>query len=167
MEQAISDAKQDAAAHLNKTLWFSAGFFFPIGGTLISQWYQPFLPTGRVLGKSAEYIAFYYDTYKVETKKLQFRWSFIRVSRRDSNRIRDHLGFLTNSVAKLKLGRGIHKNWLCSQSSARRTPGRTHPNSRQAKKSVSSAVSKSLMGAALSYAGSVEDLIALIERLKD
>ena len=77
MEQAISDAKQDAAAHLNKTLWFSAGFFFPIGGTLISQWYQPFLPTGRVLGKSPEYIAFYYDIYKVETKKLQFRWSLI------------------------------------------------------------------------------------------
>ena len=77
MEQAISDAKADAAAHLNKTLWFSAGFFFPIGSTLISQWYQPFLPTGRVLGKSPEYIGFYYDAYKVETKKLQFRWSLI------------------------------------------------------------------------------------------
>lgn len=77
MEAAISDAKTDAAAHLNKTLWFSAGFFFPIGGTLISQWYQPFLPTGRVLGKSPEYVGFYYDAYKVETKKLQFRWSFI------------------------------------------------------------------------------------------
>ena len=77
MGQAISDAKQDAAAHLNKTLWFSAGFFLPIGGPLISQWYQPFLPTGRVLGKSPEYIAFYYDAYKVETKKLQFNWSLI------------------------------------------------------------------------------------------
>ena len=77
MEAAISDAKTDAAAHLNKTLWFSAGFFFPIGGALISQWYQPFLPTGRVLGKSPEYVGFYYDAYKVETKKLQFRWSFI------------------------------------------------------------------------------------------
>ena len=77
MAEAIRDAKEDASAHLNKTLWFSAGFFFPIGGTLISQWYQPFLPTGRVLGKSPEYVAFYYDAYKVETKKLQFRWSFI------------------------------------------------------------------------------------------
>ncbi len=77
MAEAIRDAKADASAHLNKTLWFSAGFFFPIGGTLISQWYQPFLPTGRLLGKSPEYVAFYYDAYKVETKKLQFRWSFI------------------------------------------------------------------------------------------
>ena len=77
MGQAISDAKADAAAHLNKTLWFSAGFFFPIGGTLISQWYQPFLPTARVLGKPPEYVAFYYDTYKVETKKLQFRWALV------------------------------------------------------------------------------------------
>ena len=77
MEEAIRDAKTDAAAHLNKMLWFSGGFFFPVVGTMLSQWYQPFLPTGRVLGKSPEYIAFYYDAYKVETKKLQFRWSFI------------------------------------------------------------------------------------------
>lgn len=77
IEQAISDAKEDAATHLNKTLWFSTGFFFPIGGTLISQWYQPFLPTARVLGKPAEYVAFYFDAYKVETKKLQFQWSLI------------------------------------------------------------------------------------------
>ena len=77
MGQAISDAKSDAAAHLNKTLWFSAGFFFPMGGTLISQWYQPFLPTARAVGKPPEYVAFYYDAYKVETKKLQFRWSLI------------------------------------------------------------------------------------------
>ena len=77
MEEAIRDAKTDAAAHLNKMMWFSAGFFFPGVGILVSQWYQPFLPTGRVLGKSPEYIAFYFDAYKVETKKLQFRWSFI------------------------------------------------------------------------------------------
>lgn len=53
-EQAISDAKIDAATHLNKTLWFSAGFFFSVGGAIVSQWYQPFLPTARVLGKPPE-----------------------------------------------------------------------------------------------------------------
>ncbi len=74
-EQAISDAEKDASAHLNRTLWFSAGFFFPVGGTIISQWYQPFMPTARVLGKSPEYVAFYYDAYKVRTKKLQFYWA--------------------------------------------------------------------------------------------
>ena len=76
-EQAIMDAEKDAAAHLNRTLWFTAGFFFPGGGSIISQFYQPFLPTARVLGKSPEYIAFYYDAYKVKTKKLQFKWALV------------------------------------------------------------------------------------------
>ena len=77
IEQAISDAEKDASAHLNKTLWFSTGFFFPVVGTVLSQWYQPFMPTARVLGKSPTYVAFYYDAYKVKTKKLQFNWAFI------------------------------------------------------------------------------------------
>ena len=73
--QAIRDAEQDAAAHLNKTLWFTAGCFFPLAGPLVSQWYQPFMPTARVLGKPPEYIGFYYDAYKVKTKKLQYNWA--------------------------------------------------------------------------------------------
>ena len=76
-EQAIMDAEKDAVAHLNRTLWFTGGFFFPVGGSIISQFYQPFQPTARVLGKSPEYIAFYYDAYKVKTKKLQFKWALI------------------------------------------------------------------------------------------
>ena len=76
-EQAIADAEKDAAAHLNRTFWFSAGFFFPIVGTVASQYYQPFMPTARVLGKSPEYVAFYYDAYKVRTKKLQFNWALV------------------------------------------------------------------------------------------
>ncbi len=74
-EQAITDAEKDASRHLNRTFWFTAGFFFPGVGSAVSQFYQPFLPTARVLGKSPEYIAFYYDAYKVKTKKLQFKWA--------------------------------------------------------------------------------------------
>ena len=74
-EQAITDAEKDASMHLNRTFWFTAGFFFPVVGTAVSQFYQPFTPTARVLGKSPEYIAFYYDAYKVKTKKLQFKWA--------------------------------------------------------------------------------------------
>lgn len=74
-EQAISDAERDAAAHLNKTLWFSTGCFFSFMGPAVSQWYQPFMPTARVLGKPPEYVAFYYDAYKLKTKKLQFNWA--------------------------------------------------------------------------------------------
>ena len=76
-EQAIADAEKDAAAHLNRPFWFSAGFFFPIIGTVVSQYYQPFMPSARVLGKPSEYVAFYYDAYKVRTKKLQFNWAMI------------------------------------------------------------------------------------------
>ena len=74
-EQAINDAEKDASMHLNRTFWFTAGFFFPVVGAAASQFYQPFMPTARVLGKSPEYIAFYYDAYKVKTKKLQFKWA--------------------------------------------------------------------------------------------
>lgn len=74
-EQAVADAEKDAAAHLNRTLWFSTGCFFPLIGPILSQHYQPFMPTARVLGKSPQYVAFYYDAYKVKTKKLQFNWA--------------------------------------------------------------------------------------------
>ncbi len=75
-EQAIIDAEKDAAAHLNRTMWFSTGCFFSMIGPMLSQRYQPFMPTARVLGRSPEYVAFYYDAYKVKTKKFQFNWAF-------------------------------------------------------------------------------------------
>ena len=74
-EQAIRDGEKDAAAHLHRTFWFSTGCFFPVIGPILSQRYQPFTPTGRVLGKSPEYVAFYYDAYKVKTRKIQFNWA--------------------------------------------------------------------------------------------
>ena len=73
--QAVKDAEKDAVTHLNRTLWFSTGCFFPLVGPIFSQRYQPFMPTARVLGKSPQYVAFYYDAYKVKTKKLQFSWA--------------------------------------------------------------------------------------------
>lgn len=74
-EQAVKDAEKDAKYHLNPTLWFSTGCFLSFVGPVLSQRYQPFMPTGRVLGKSPQYVAFYYDAYKVKTKKLQFNWA--------------------------------------------------------------------------------------------
>ena len=76
-EQAVADAEKDASAHLNRTLWFSTGCFFPLIGPIFSQRYQPFMPTARVLGKSPQYVAFYYDAYKVKTKKIQFTRSLV------------------------------------------------------------------------------------------
>ena len=74
-EQAVKDAEKDAKYHLNPTLWFTTGCFLSFVGPVFSQRYQPFMPTGRVLGKSPQYVAFYYDAYKVKTKKLQFNWA--------------------------------------------------------------------------------------------
>ena len=74
-EQAVKDAEKDAKDHLNPTLWFTSGCFFSLIGPMFSQRYQPFMPTARVLGKSPQYVAFYYDAYKVKTKKLQFNWA--------------------------------------------------------------------------------------------
>jgi len=74
-EQAVADAEKDAVAHFNRAMWFSAGCFFPLVGPILSQRYQPFMPTARVLGKSPEYVAFYYDDYKVKTRKIQFNWA--------------------------------------------------------------------------------------------
>ena len=68
-------AEKDAVAHLHRTLWFSTGCFFPLVGPIFSQCHQPFMPTARVLGKSPQYVAFYYDAYKVKTKKLQYNWA--------------------------------------------------------------------------------------------
>ena len=38
--QAVSDAEKDAVAHLNRTLWFSTGCFFPLVGPILSQRYH-------------------------------------------------------------------------------------------------------------------------------
>ena len=76
-EQAVADAEKDAADHFNRTLWFSTGCFFPLVGPIFSQRYQQFMPTARVLGKSPQYVAFYFDAYKVKTKKMQFNWALM------------------------------------------------------------------------------------------
>lgn len=74
-KQALADAKRDVKIHINKTLWFTAGCFFPIFGPAFSQRNQRTFPIARTLGKSPEYIAFYTDAYKIEMKKQRYNWS--------------------------------------------------------------------------------------------
>ena len=74
-KQAVADAKRDAKAHLNKTLWFTTGCFFPLIGAVFSQRTQRSIPIARTLGKPPQYVAFYTDTYKIEMKKLRFNWA--------------------------------------------------------------------------------------------
>ncbi len=74
---AVADAKRDVKAHINKTLWFTAGCFFPIIGPVYSQRNDKTIPSARFLGKSAKYVAFYTDTYKIEMKKQRYNWALM------------------------------------------------------------------------------------------
>ena len=74
---AVADAKRDVKAHLNKTLWFTVGCFFPLIGPAYSQRNEKSIPTARMLGKSPEYVAFYTDAYKIAMKKQRYNWALI------------------------------------------------------------------------------------------
>lgn len=73
--QAIADAKKDAKAHFNPTLWFTTGCFLPIIGPIISQREMKSIPAARTLGKSAQYVAFYIDSYEIYMKKQRYNWA--------------------------------------------------------------------------------------------
>ncbi len=72
---AIEDAKRDVEAHINKPMWFAIGCLIPVFGLLGPYMYRPAVPTGRTIGKPAEYVAFYSDAYKSEMEKLQFQYA--------------------------------------------------------------------------------------------
>ena len=74
---AVADAKRDVKAHINKTLWFTAGCFFPLIGPAYSQQNQKSVPSARILGKSPEYVAYYTDNYKIEMKKQRYNWALV------------------------------------------------------------------------------------------
>ena len=72
-EEATRDAERDVEAHINKPMWFAIGCLFPGFGLLGPYLYRPPIPTGRTIGKSAEYVAFYTDAYRAKMEKLQFQ----------------------------------------------------------------------------------------------
>ncbi len=76
-KQASIAANEHAEADSKKVLWFFIGFFGNILGILIAYMYQQTFLVSRFLGESPEYIAFYTDTYKEKTRKLQVRWAII------------------------------------------------------------------------------------------
>ena len=70
-QQAIADAKRDAEASVRLDLWATAGCLGGFFGVLTAVTYHRPVPTVPLLGKSAEYTAFYTDTYRAETQRLQ------------------------------------------------------------------------------------------------
>ena len=76
---AKSAAEYDAEDDVNTTVWLAAGGILgvvgnlPLGAVAIggAYVYQPVPPVERLLGKSAEYVTVYTDTYKAKSRDLQ------------------------------------------------------------------------------------------------
>ena len=69
--QAVADAQRDAQLAVGKTTWQATGCVagpFGIGIALI---YEPRIPTDRLIGKSPEYVEYYGNEFRRETKGLQ------------------------------------------------------------------------------------------------
>ena len=76
---AKSAAEYDAEDDVNTAIWLAAGGILgvvgnlPLGAVAIggAYVYQPVPPVERLLGKSAEYVTVYTDTYKAKSRDLQ------------------------------------------------------------------------------------------------
>ena len=72
-------AEYDAEDDVNTAVWLAAGGILGVAGNLPlgaiaiggAYVYQPVPPADRLLGKSAEYITVYTDTYKAKTRNLR------------------------------------------------------------------------------------------------
>ena len=72
-------AEYDAEDDVNTAIWLAAGGVLgvvgnlPLGAVAIggAYVYQPMPPAERLLGKSAEYVTVYTDTYKVKSRSLR------------------------------------------------------------------------------------------------
>ena len=72
-------AEYDAEDDVNTAVWLTAGGILGIAGNLPlgavaiggAYIYQPVPPAERLLGKSAEYVTVYTDTYKAKTRNLR------------------------------------------------------------------------------------------------
>lgn len=77
--EAKADAEFDAEDDMNATLWITAGGILGVAGSCLlgavaiggAYVYQPVPSAERLLGKSAEYVSIYTDTYKTHSRRLQ------------------------------------------------------------------------------------------------
>ena len=68
---AIAAAERDAAAQVNKALWFFGGCLGGILVIIIANIHEPYPPASALLGKSPEYVSFYTDAYRAKARNLQ------------------------------------------------------------------------------------------------
>ena len=68
---AITAAERDAAAQVNKPLWFFGGCFGGILVIILANIHEPYPPASSLIGKSPEYVSFYTDAFRVKARTLQ------------------------------------------------------------------------------------------------
>lgn len=69
--QAVADAQRDAELVVNKITWQLTGCFGNIFGIGIALIYEPRIPADRLIGKSPEYVEYYANEFRRETKGIQ------------------------------------------------------------------------------------------------
>ena len=69
--QAVADAQRDAELAVNKLTWQFTGCLGNIFGIGVALIYEPRMPAGRLIGKSPEYVEYYANEFRRETKGIQ------------------------------------------------------------------------------------------------
>ena len=69
--QAVADAQRDAQLTVNQLTWQMMGCFGNVLGIGAALIYEPRLPADRLMGKSPEYVQYYANEFRRETKGLQ------------------------------------------------------------------------------------------------
>lgn len=69
VQQAEADALRDVDQDVSPISWGIGGFFCGVCAVAYVYIDKPQVPTSRLVGKSAEYVSFYTDTYNREVKK--------------------------------------------------------------------------------------------------
>lgn len=69
--QAVADAQRDAELVVSKITWQLTGCIGNIFGMGVALIYEPRIPADRLIGKSPEYVEYYANEFRRETKGIQ------------------------------------------------------------------------------------------------
>ena len=69
VQQAEADARRDVGQDVSTISWGVGGFFCGVCAVAYVYIDKPQVPAARLVGKSADYVSFYTDTYNREVKK--------------------------------------------------------------------------------------------------
>jgi len=76
-QDACTQAKMDAQADTNKTMWMLGGCLFGLLGVGAAYVLEPSPPASRLVGKPSEYVAYYTDCYRDEAKRIRTKGAWL------------------------------------------------------------------------------------------